>query len=710
MTMSPAFDKELMLEQEKLAQVSEQIDKNLVEVDERRRKVWEYATSQEVAQNISRMLNNEHDGLTKISNSPYFARIDFEKMSSSEKYYIGRHTVFNGSDVLVLDWRAPVSSLYYDGRLGPASYNCPDGTIEGVITLKRQFNIKDRVLISYADMDICSNDEILQTSLSETSDVRLKNIIATIQAEQNAVIRRDIKKTIIVQGVAGSGKTTVALHRIAYLIYTYAKQLTPENILIIAPNRFFLDYISDTLPDLGVENIQQETYEDFAIGIVNDKMSVVPYNEELKRVVSGEASKDEQAVMKFKTSMSFADIVEKYLEDLETMICDGVEDFIIGNCIIVKKETIVNMIKQYSDRMSMTERIQRVRTFLLKIIKDIVEAYDAGYWKDIWHLTTSECDIVKKEGKKIIAKYLQYFKLKDAVAQLKMLISKKEYFSESLTAVQYKILKDIFVRVNKQKQISFEDMPAVLYINHKLFGTKLSHELKHIVIDEAQDLGEFHFYALRNMFKDASMTILGDIAQGIYSYRGIENWENLNERVFFEKAEIIPLVQSYRTSVEVMDEANKIASQMASELGISLAKSLLRHGEKVNYIETSSEVNEKELILKRVMELRQSKMRNIAVITKTDEDSRNMYTYLSTYFEDVNLIEDSTKKYLPGITVLPVYLAKGLEFDSVLLSNVNEENYPQDILDAKLLYVGITRAMHTLDIYYQKSLSRWLKV
>lgn len=709
MTMSPVTDSEFLMERQKLVAVSEQIDRNIEEIDERRKSVWQYSANQEVAENISRMLNEQYNGLQKISNSPYFARVDFEKNNTVEQYYIGKHTVFDGSNVVVLDWRAPVSSLYYDGRLGPASYVCPDGTIEGNIVLKRQFDIKERTLFSYADMDICSNDELLRTSLSEASDVRLKNIIATIQSEQNAVIRKELKKTVIVQGVAGSGKTTVALHRIAYLIYTYAKQLSPEKILIIAPNRFFLDYISDTLPDLGVENIQQETYEDFGLEVLGNKFSVVPYNEDLKRIVDYRASKDEQTVMKFKANMQFAMIVERYLDDFEKSISEGIEDFIVNGCVIVKREAIERMFTQYTDMMSAAERIQKIKNFLMRTVKDIVQNYESGIYSFNADIKLDVYEALRREGKKFVSKYLQYFKLKDPVTHMKLLFTQKAYFSDVITLAQYKLMKDSFANRMKQKKISYEDIPALLLISHRLFGVKLENELKHVVIDEAQDLGEFHFYALKKMFKGITMTILGDIAQGIYSYRGIDDWNMLNKNVFEDTAEIIPLVQSYRTSVEVMDEANKIARRMANQLGIFPAKSVLRHGEKVNYIEIDSELHEKELIVARINELRQANRKNIAVIVKDDNRAMEVYDWLNEKFDAVNLIDNSTQKYLSGITILPVYLSKGLEFDSVLLMDADDIFYGDDIIKAKLLYVGITRAMHTLDIYYVQKLTKWLE-
>ena len=216
--------------------------------------------------------------IKQIKDKPYFARIDFTEDNSNqlEKLYIGKISVLDSStqNPIIIDWRAPISNLYYDGRIGKSSYDSPDGVIEGNISLKRQYFIENQILEKYSDIDLKATDELLQVALEQKADDRLKNIVATIQGEQNAIIRADINKPLIVQGVAGSGKTTIALHRIAYLIYKYEKEFDPDNFMIIAPNKFFLNYISNVLPDLGVENVKQYTFEDLAKEIKKKKLKI----------------------------------------------------------------------------------------------------------------------------------------------------------------------------------------------------------------------------------------------------------------------------------------------------------------------------------------------------------------------------------------------------------------------------------------------------
>ena len=260
---------------------------------------------------------------TKIKNlekaliSPYFARIEFKANDSknAEKIYIGKTNIFDeDSNIAVVDWRAPISSVYYDGKIGKTQYKCPEGIIEGDLLHKRQYIIEEAKLIDYNDIDITTNDQMLQDCLNENSDVRLKNIVSTIQSEQNKIIRANMFKPLIVQGVAGSGKTTVALHRIAYLVYTYEKTFRPDEFLIIAPNKFFLDYISNVLPDLGVDNVRQQTFEEFSLEIIGENIKIKNSNDELSKIVS-EDSVEIQVILnsaKFKSCLKFKKIRKSY--------------------------------------------------------------------------------------------------------------------------------------------------------------------------------------------------------------------------------------------------------------------------------------------------------------------------------------------------------------------------------------------------------------
>jgi DNA helicase-2/ATP-dependent DNA helicase PcrA len=278
---------------------------------------------------------------------PYFARIDFKEKNKSklENLYIGKTSLMREEDqeMIIVDWRAPIANLYYEGRLGESKYKCPDGWIEGKLLLKRQYSINNGILEQIFDIDITTNDEFLQTYLGATAENRLKDIVSTIQLEQNQIIRANMWKPLIVQGAAGSGKTTIALHRIAYLIYSFEKRFVPENFMIIAPNKFFLNYISEVLPELGVERVKQSTFEEFVMELLRKKFKIVDQNEKLLSLLDEKNNQNEKELIektsKFKSSMNFKDVIDKYIYDLENSFIPK-EDFKLDGITLFSYEEI----------------------------------------------------------------------------------------------------------------------------------------------------------------------------------------------------------------------------------------------------------------------------------------------------------------------------------------------------------------------------------
>ena len=328
--------------------------------------------------------------LKKIKNKPYLARIDFKANDDEkEELYIGKLSVLdsNTQKPIIIDWRAPISNLYYDGRIGKSNYKSPEGIIEGEISLKRQYFIENQILEKYSDIDLKTNDELLQVALAEKADDRLKNIVATIQGEQNNIIRADMNKALIVQGVAGSGKTTIALHRIAYLIYNCEKEFDPENFMIIAPTKFFLNYISNVLPDLGVENVKQYTFEDLAYEIIGKKLKISDSNEKLVTIVNKEFDEinngDIDTIIKeskLKSSIEFKNIVDGYLKQVEDNYLPQ-KDFIIENIRIMRYENIKKLFTENYKDLEFERRIEEVKKHVFSKIRNnkdtIVEAITA---------------------------------------------------------------------------------------------------------------------------------------------------------------------------------------------------------------------------------------------------------------------------------------------------------------------------------------------
>lgn len=658
--------------------------------------------------------------LKRAQLTPYFARIDFKqdnlKQSNKEEIYIGKATIFDDdSNVAVVDWRAPIASIYYDGKIGKTKYECPEGIIEGELSLKRQYTIENGKLINYRDVDITTNDEMLQDCLNEKSDKRLKNIVSTIQSEQNQIIRANMFKPLIVQGVAGSGKTTVALHRIAYLVYTYKENFKADDFLILAPNKFFLDYISNVLPDLGVENVKQQTFEEFAMEIIKTNIKVLNPNIELSKIV--ENSEDASIVKKsaiFKSSLNFKIVIDNYLNNLYKNILPQ-KNFEICKIIIFEHKELQSLLEDALKRNSLNASLKILNSIMEKRLKErsnniidiITESRKVKLDKiseenkkermKIFEETEYEISNLLKGGKKLVKDYIKGIKLRGILEYYKEILNNKENllkYIDSATA-EY-VIKELNNNV-KNKKIEYEDIAALLYLQYKIYGLQERFSLKHIVIDEAQDFSEFQFYVLNEVLgNNKSMTILGDIAQGIYSYRGTNNWQKINEEVFGGDAKIEMLSNSYRTTYEIMNEANKILSKISSEENLNLAIPLSRHGRNVTYT-SAKKFEEKIMItLEKIKELQNEGFKNIAIIAKDADTCLKIQKKLEDYNIFANLISNDLIKYEGGLIVVPSYLSKGLEFDNVIIFDYDK--YSSSKLDIKLLYVAFTRAMHTLDV------------
>ena len=599
-------------------------------------------------------LENEITLIEKAKNNPYFARIDFDYKDKKEQYYIGKLGISDyDNNIITVDWRAPISSLYYDSNVGNCFYEAPDGVITGRLDLKRQYTIENSKLIGFNDVDTVSNDELLKPYLSVSADNRLKNIVSTIQAEQNKIIREKIYKNLIIQGVAGSGKTTVALHRIAYLVYNNRDLYKPSDYMVIGPNKFFVSYISGILPDLDVNGVPEYTLEELFINYLNDKYVV---NNSLDKI------KNEDLVSRFKVSLEMKDKIDEYFDNLQVLPND---DFKINDVLIISKKIIYDIYNEIDKNRYKSIKSQIDRTILL-LEKYIVENKE----RILLRLIKDNVD------KKIINEF------KNNISS-----HLKKYFdvlNMKINDIYVFILKELNYDISKisKKQIEIEDIPSLIYIKYRLFGSEQFNNFKHIVIDEAQDYGEFTFYTLNKMFKNATFSIYGDLAQSLYSYRGVNTWDVVKD--IFKDSEILKLNKSYRTTIEIMNEANKINNK----LDLDEAIPVIRHGEEVEYSSGN--------IIDLINNLK-DKYKTVAIITKTQVDADKLYNELKDDIS-INLINSNNLNYDANINILPSYLSKGLEFDSVIIINPNNTYFNNDILDLKLLYVSMTRALHKLII------------
>ena len=747
MNISPDDEKK---ELHKLKKTQNYITKEIKESEERLERGFEDYDFDDYADDFMKAALRDKftqriKNLKMVINKPYFARVDFIEKGDVKRdaFYLGKVMVtdHNTLEQIVIDWRAPIADLYYEGRLGEANYNCPAGNIEGEIKLKRQYFFnKDGELENVMDIDITTNDEMLQPFLAANSDTRLKNIISTIQAEQNKIIRSEMWRPLVVQGVAGSGKTTIALHRIAYLIYNYDKNFFPEEFLIIAPSKFFLNYISNVLPDLGVERVQQSTYEDIAFEIIGDEFDIEDPNEKLAIIIDNNKSDKEKEMSKvieqasiLKSSIRFKNMLDEYLYELEKRFIPD-EDFKIDKYVFMKREDIHHLYFREYANLPICRRIEEIVKHLKnsvmmrsgEILKDIEEERDYKIAKvkaeepieeirlsmirNLYGDAEKLAKSVIKDAKKHALNYFGANKVMTPLKYYKEFLDVyfEQIASERIDKRQIKYIKDSFATAQRKGKIEMEDIAPLMYIKCMVHGVKTKFELKHIVVDEAQDFSEFQFYVFKKIIKSNSMTILGDLAQGIYYYRGTRNWQKTMSVVFGEDSDLkyLTLKKTYRTTEEIMNVANKVISNINDVLNCELGEPVMKNGAPVTYKHFENHSDMINQIKARLEEFKQKGFTNIAIIGKTIPDCLKLQKELND--EEIHMISSKDSEYNGGINICPSYLSKGLEFDAVIITDADVNNYTKSEVDTKLLYVCITRAMNTLDIYYVDKITELL--
>ena len=646
--------------------------------------------------------------VNKLENSlkqPYFARIDFYNNESLIKdiCYIGKIGVTDYDNrVITVDWRAPISSLYYDSNVGPASYTAPEGKISGELQLKRQYDIENSVLNSFNDVDTVSNDEILKPYLSVSADNRLKNIVASIQSEQNVIIREPIGNNLIIQGVAGSGKTTVALHHIAYLVYNNRDYYDANQYIVIGPNKFFVDYISSVLPDLDVDGVKQFDFVDFASHYLNTNFEI---KNSLDNFNASNPKHPDDDFSYYRTSLEFQKFIKEYMKSFEeNMLPKSDLEYknikILDFSEIEKEYYSIN--KNTSDTISkridraillLSKKIDNKKTDILnKSLKNVLKENNTNKQKENAKNNQSLKKELDASGTNILKRYFKKIKFNIYDIYKNVLIEVKS---------NNKFACEIDIKLNELKKgiIEFEDLTPLMYIYYIINGAEEFKNYRHVVIDEAQDYNLFTFFMLKKILSNSTFSIYGDLAQSLYSNRSVNSWDDVIEKVFNNNISIKYLNKSYRTTIEIMTEANKINKQ----LGYSLAEPVIRHGANVQYINTVQK-QISNVILNQIDYMKKQGCKTIAIIGKTPKEVDNIYNKIMGKI-NIEKITSKNYKFSNDICITTGYLSKGLEFDGVIILNVNNSNYnKKNELDMKLLYVSMTRALHELSVLYSDDL------
>ena len=582
--------------------------------------------------------------LFRIQNKPYFGSIRFKEEGSEEEdnIYIGITHVEDKLDYYVHDWRSPICSMFYDYETGPASYKAPSGIIKGNIIKKRQYIIEDAELKHIFDNDLNISDSLLQEVLAEESSDKMKNIVNTIQEEQNKVIRNTEDKNLIVEGIAGSGKTSVALHRIAFLLYRIPN-LTSSNIVVFTPNKVFSEYISNVLPELGEDNTYDMTFYDLLCQNINEYKDIENFTDFISRYYKSNV--DNYDMVKYKQSDEIIKDIDSYINNLLSTIKFN-NKLEYDNFIEIDTEELNNMLNYKYNRFPLFERIK-------EISKRIASNNYEG--------STKNASSIEKKLKELLNIKLD---LKD--------IFNNFYQSE------YSKYKD---KVN-DKYLYYEDACIFLYIKSLLVGFNTNHVIKEIVIDEAQDYNKLQYLIIKKTFKTSNYTILGDTNQTINPYYKYDSLEELTS--IFESSKYITLTKTYRSTGKIIDYTNKI-------LGLNHVTAI--RNDKASDIIFRNNITKNDFLtdinnLKTIS-------KSIAIITKNDKEAEKVYNMLKDDL-DIMLI-DGFGHIKRDLVVVPSYVAKGLEFDSVIIYTDTNNKYQEK--DKYLFYVACTRAQHNLIIY-----------
>ena len=654
----------------------------------------------------------------KMLLSPYFARIDFteEGKELPDKYYIGISNLINDDfDFLVYDWRAPISSMFYDYEVGKAGYTCPEGVINGDLILKRQYKVNDGKLKYMFDSNLKIDDEILQDILAKSSDSKMKAIVTTIQREQNKIIRNELYKNLIVQGPAGSGKTSVALHRIAYLLYKHREKIGPQNILIFSPNNIFNDYISDVLPQLGEDNMCQTTFKEYMHKALGNEIIKEEYCEMMEYILSSkneDSYKERIKSIKFKSSKQFLNILKEYVIYLEKKNRDFKDIIFKGNLIISSKEIQEFYFKDYG-HLPLKRRLEKLRERILYLLEpyeknrvgEVAEDIkNYGSQNDETEILKQSKSVVKNEIKSI---YSEIYKMTDfnIIDIYKELFENLESFSnliisedddEYINEVKFYTLEMI-----KSKKFNYEDQHALLYLKGALGDILKISEIKYVIIDEAQDYTPLQYEILYKLFNNVSITILGDLNQSINPFMNLGSYTNILDIFPKDETCIINLTKSYRSTIEITEFSKKLLSNNVNY------ECVARTGDKPIVLGFSDENNINEQLLKDIKIYKEKGYKSIGIITKTIKEAQDVHNFLKDKVK-VNALLNDEDEYVNDTLVIPAFLAKGLEFDVVLIYNAGDENYDCE-KERLLLYTACTRALHILRIYYLGECTKLLK-
>ncbi|MDK0616297.1 AAA family ATPase [Clostridium perfringens] len=700
--MTDKKDIEFLVEEKKLEEVSNILNEEMLSyinkrkfvtqyiLDYRKNAVEEYKDDEDklieyfdheryVKEQAFTTIDKKLKELTILKESPYFGRVTFNDLEFDQKdtLYVGRFGVTpEGSyEPVIVDWRAPVASLFYHGSLGEASYTSPDGPIKCDIEGRRQIIVKKGELKGVFDSAIDVKDDILQMVLSNNSSDKLKDVIMTIQQEQDEIIRKERTSNIVVNGVAGSGKTTIALHRVAYLLYNYRKELE-DKVLILGPNGIFMEYISQVLPSLGEVGVKQETFASFALKEMDSELYIMSFDKYLEKILSKDKEFIEDA--KYKNSYEIIKDLDNLVKEMDKNYFH-IEDVKYFGDLVISKEEIEEMFNKHYEYMPLFRRSEKIKRIILSKIKDKRD-------EKVWELNEE----LRKEKEKLTPEELL---IEENNLEFRRKLRIREIVKEVMDSrakldswISREDVLDIYDRFNgNKKEYTINDLAPILYLSIKLEGKKATKDYRHVVIDEAQDYSPLQFKVVRELTGTKYFTVVGDVNQRLIKYSDLAPMMELGKIFDDVNPEIYNLNKSYRSTYEIMEYANKYLDE-------DRIIPIVRHGKPVEEIEFHNNEELSESIIESLKEFSNEGLESIAIITRDKEELEKVYNLISNKVHLVKF-DNEDVLYKGGNVIIPSYFAKGLEFDGVIIvDNGSSKDENEDLIK----YIMSTRALHRL--------------
>jgi len=602
--------------------------------------------------------------LGKILDTPYFGRIDFKELKEGYgvlPVYIGIHSFYDSYNKknLIYDWRAPISSMFYDHELGEASYIAPAEKIEGTISLKRQYRIRKGQMEFMLESSLAIHDDILQKELSSNADEKMKNIVATIQREQNKIIRNEDATILIIQGVAGSGKTSIALHRMAYMLYAFKNNLSAKDMLIISPNKVFADYISNVLPELGEETVPETCMEQILSRVLDNKYKFQNFFEQVDELLTKPDAGFIDRI-RYKASFEFISQLDQFILHIENTYFKAI-DVKLTKQVTIPAEYIEEQFRRFN-RYPMRQRFEAITDYIIEMAQIQYRIV----------ANTAERNLLKKEIKKMFAgnNDIQVY---------------KDFFQW--------IEKPAMLKMRRSRLLEYADLAPLAYIHIALEGNNPQNCTKHLLIDEMQDYSPIQYKVLQKLFP-CRKTVLGDACQSVNPY-GSSTGDMIQKA--FVTGEVMKLCKSYRSTFEITDFAQRIRTNNELE-------PVSRHGEKPQIIELKNSEAEISAIANLIAAFKKSTYKSLGIICKTELQAKTIADKLKYYTNEGYFLSNQSHAFIQGIVITSAHMAKGLEFDEVIVPEANHINYHSEI-DKSMLYVAVTRAMHQLTLTYCGRLS-----